>query len=315
MPGRKRLKFPELNALGQRMMQRDIRDTALYQEAEALHRTLRRPATGRISDAAEVSTNGIQAVFAGTLVETLDGLPPTRICLTHLTTGDTRVLTFGPNVDRLPKFSPNGQQIAFLSDRRKAGDFQLYLLDPVGGGARATPSVDGWVEYLHWSPNGERILLGVAGHGADIAGGQGAVTSKQAIENLPSWMPAVETGDESYRWRRAWVYELGTERVCQVSPSGGNIWEAAWCGNEAVAAVVSAGPTEGLWYSAHLEIIEVETGKTREVYKPQDQLGWLATSPSGRHLAIVEALCSDRWIVAGDLRLSCWPVTGGLRRS
>jgi len=39
--------------------------------------------------------------------------------------------------------------------------------------------VEGWVEYLHWSPDGQRILLGVAGHGADVAGGQGAVTSKR----------------------------------------------------------------------------------------------------------------------------------------
>src|SRR5205807_1686910 len=97
----------------------------------------------------------------------LEGSPPTRICLTQLATGETRVLTFGPNSDRSPKFSPDGRHIAFLSDRLKAGDFQLYLLDPVGGAARPGPVVEGWVEYLHWSPDGKRILLGVAGHGAD----------------------------------------------------------------------------------------------------------------------------------------------------
>jgi dipeptidyl aminopeptidase/acylaminoacyl peptidase len=40
------------------------------------------------------------------------------------------------------------------------------------------------------------------------------------------------------------------------------------------------------------------------LYLPQkDQVGWPAASPSGRHVAIVEAVCSDRWIVAGDLLL------------
>lgn len=286
-------------------MQKDIRETSLYREAEALYKALRQPGTGQISDAAEVdvSPDGRTAVFAGTLMDTLEGALPTRICQVDLTSGGTRVLTFGPNTDRLPKYSPNVRQIAFLSDRHKAGDFQLYLLDSASDAARSTPHVDGWVEYLHWSPDGTRILLGVAGHGADIAGGQGAVAGQQVAEELPSWMPAVETGDESYRWRRAWVYELATDSVCQVSPADSNIWEAVWCGNQALAAVVSSGPGEGLWYSARLHIVELETGHSQEVYRPQDQLGWPAASPSGRQLAIVEATCSDRWIVAGELRL------------
>jgi len=230
-------------------MTNDIRESALYRESETLYAALRQPGTGQISDGAEVhaSADGKQAVFAGTLMEKLEtttAMPPTRICWVDLDCGETRVLTFGPNTDRLPKYSPDGQQIAFLSDRAKEGDFQLYLLDPEAGAARVTPAVEGWVEYFHWSPDGKRILLAVAGHGADIAGGQGAVTSTQVEQKLPSWMPAVETGDEGYRWRRAWVYELATKSVRLASPVSANIWEAVWCGNDAIAAVVSPGPGE-----------------------------------------------------------------------
>jgi dipeptidyl aminopeptidase/acylaminoacyl peptidase len=284
---------------------RDIRETALYREAEALYNTLRQPGTGQISDAAEIhaSPDGQYAVFAATIVDKLDGAPTTRVCQFDLTSTATRVLTFGPNTDRLPKYSPDGRQIAFLSDRYREGDFQLYLLDPIRGAARGTPHVDGWVEYLHWSPDGQRVLLGVAGHGADISGGQGAVTSKQVTQNLPSWMPAVETGTENYRWRRVWVYDLATDHVRQVSDAETNIWEAVWCGNDALAAVVSPGSAEGLWYNARLHVVDIATGISREIYKPKDQLGWPAASPSGKHLAIVEAVCSDRWIVAGELRL------------
>jgi hypothetical protein len=67
--------------------------------------------------------------------------------------------------------------------------------------------------------------------------------------------------------------------------------------------VVSPGPSEGLWYTARLTLIDLGAGDPRESYKPQDQLGWPAAAPSGKYLAIVEALCSDRWFVAGDLRL------------
>jgi dipeptidyl aminopeptidase/acylaminoacyl peptidase len=291
-------------------MQTDIRETALYREAEAMFNALRRPGAGQVTDATEINAapDGQRAIFSGTLIDKLEGSPPTRLCDVDLTSGEVRVLTSGPNTDRLPKYSPDGCQIAFLSDRHREGDFQLHLLDPHTGSVHAAASVAGWVEYLHWSPDGRRILLAVAGHGADVAGGQGAVASKRIAGDLPSWIPQVETGDESYRWRTLWVYELDTDRAHQVRSEGLNIWEAVWCGHGAIAAVVSAGPSEGLWYSAHLVLLELpEPGlplpSTREIYKPQDQLGWPAGSPSGSHLAIVEAVCSDRWIVAGELRL------------
>jgi hypothetical protein len=110
-------------------VQRDIRETALYRETEALYRSFRRPGSGLIADAMEISAHGQRAVFTGTLIDS-GNEAASRVCLTDLTNGDTRVLTFGPNTDRAPKLSPDGKQIAFLSDRRKAGDFQLVAQRP-----------------------------------------------------------------------------------------------------------------------------------------------------------------------------------------
>jgi dipeptidyl aminopeptidase/acylaminoacyl peptidase len=288
-----------------RASRQDLRNTASYQEAHDFYAAIRRPGTGQISDLVDVhaSADGKEAVFAGFIVDDLDGSTPTRICHIDLDSGQTRVLTFGPHNDRLPKFSPDGQHIAFLSDRHKAGDFQLYLLNPVTGPVRSMTHVDGWIEYLHWSPDGSRILLGVAGHGADLAGGQGAIASKAAKDGTPSWMPTVEAGDESYRWRRVWVFDLATRDVRQVGSSDRNVWEAVWCGNTALTAVVSPGPGEGLWYTARLALLNIGNDDWRDIYTPKDQLGWPAASPTGRTLAVVEAICSDRWLVAGDLRL------------
>jgi len=285
-------------------MQNDIRETALYREAEALYESVRQPGSGQISDATEihVAPGGKHAVFSGGLVDKLHDAPPTRICQIELATGETRVVTYGPNADRSPRYSPDGQYIAFLSDRATKGDFQLYLLNPNTGVARATPLVEGWVEYLHWSPDGKRILLAVAGHGADVSSHQGGVTRKQVPTDVPPWIPTIET-DESFRWRRAWIYELFTNTSHQVNAPLANIWEAAWCGNDAIVAVVSPGPGEGLWYGARLHLIDTRTGQSRALYEPADQLGWPAASPSGNHVAVVEAVCSDRWIVAGDLKV------------
>jgi dipeptidyl aminopeptidase/acylaminoacyl peptidase len=286
-------------------MKSDLRSTTLFEEARELYSAARQPGTGRITDAVEASASpdGTQAVFAGTLTDALEGKPQTRICLTDLSTGDTKVLTFGPNSDRSPKFSSDGRWVAFLSDRHKAGDFQLYLLDPVSGAVSPTSHLDGWVEYLEWAPDGTRILLGVAGYGAEVSTSQGAVASKQVDIGLPSWMPDVEAGDEAFRWRRVFVYHLESGFIGQASPDGLNVWESAWCGSSAIAAIASPGPSEGAWYGAGLHVIDIETGNAKEVYSARDQLGWPACSPSGRWIAVVEAVCSDRGAVAGDLRL------------
>ena len=284
-------------------MQRDIRSTELYDEAEEIYRRFRQPGTGQINDVTEVhaAPDGKHVVFAGTITDELDGTSLTRICRTNLATGDTQVLTFGPHADRLPKYSPDGQRIAFLSDRAKKGDYQLYVLDAESKAAHSTPAVAGWVEYLQWSPMGNRILLGVAGHGADVAGGQGAGKSRQLASDLPSWTPQVDTGDDAFRWRSLWIYDIENDTVRRIEAPGANIWEASWCGNDSIAAIVSPGAGEGLWYSATLRLLEVSSGESRLVHQPRDQLGWPAGSPSGTHLAVVEAICSDRGIVAGEL--------------
>lgn len=284
---------------------RDLRSTPLFREASALYAAARQPGTGQIFDAAElhVSSDGRRAVYSGTFADTLESSPLTRVCSLDLDRGDSHVLTSGPNNDRLPKWSPDGRWIAFLSDRRKAGNFQLQLFDVANATARPAYAVDGWVEYLHWSPGGTRILLGVAGHGADVAGGQGAVASKQLDEAPGSWMPRIETGLEAYQWRSAWIYELDSGRTRRLSNKDINVWEAAWCGDTAVVAVVSNAPGEGHWYSARLQLIDMATGRARDLYSPRYQLGCLAASQNGNHLSFVEAICSDRGIVAGEARL------------
>lgn len=285
-------------------MDKDVRGTERWTEIEELCRTLRRPGSGRIADALEidVAPDGTTAVFSALLMDRLEGAPQSRIARADLETGDVRILTLGPNSDRLARFSPDGGVVAFLSDRAAAGDFQLHLLDPRTGAVTATPPVDGWVEYLHWAPGGGRVLLAVAGHGADIAGGQGAVTSTRRDDEQPSWFPEIEAGDEDFAWRHAWVYDVETGEVARVSPEGVNVWEVAWAGDDALVAVVSPRPGEGDWYRARLELLEISGGR-RELYAPTDQLGLPAASPSGTRIAVVEAFCSDRWFVAGDLHV------------
>jgi len=285
-------------------MERDIRGTRLYREACKFCSDVRQPGRRRISDVAHVqaSPDGRYVAFTGTIAERIEEEPPTCIALTELATGATRLLTSVRGTDKLPKFSPDGRTIAYLSDQGNANGFRLELLDLQSGAARETVGIQGSIEQLQWSSDGARILLGVVGASAGGADIRSAGNPHGGDEPVPSWLPWVDPGGEESQRRSCWIYEVASDSLRLVVSGDCNTWEASWAGKGTLAVVASAGSSEGHWYSACLYIIDISTGRHREIYRPADQLGTPVVSPEGKCVAIVEGLCSDRGPVFGDLR-------------
>ncbi|MDJ1132086.1 S9 family peptidase [Streptomyces iconiensis] len=296
-------------------MDKDLRESATYAAVDDHLRKLHEPGFGTPHALREphLTADGRHVTVTGVVFDRLDGLPRTAV----YTCGDGRLvpLSSGTASARGAVFSPDGSTLAFLSDRGTPRNFQLHLLrsDRLGEAA-AAPTVPGSVEYAHWSPDGRQVLLGVAALGADLSGSQGSATvpatSAAAPGGTAEWQPLVETGDEDGR-RSLWLYSLDTGEVHQVSPEGVNCWEAGWCGAGHVLAVASEGADEDSWYQAALTLIGTADGSCRELFSSEVQLGLPAGSPDGRTAAVVQAVCSDRWLVAGDLFLI--DTTTGLR--
>src|SRR5215813_8199619 len=179
-------------------MERDLRDTLLYQEVAAYFAAIYEPGANWVSEGGTVtvSPDGRRAAFTGTVFHDLQSAPVTRVCLVDLVSGEMQQVAAAENSDRLPRWSPDGRKLAFLSDRAGAGNFQLYLLQPDGSGAaQAAPVLNGTVEYVHWSPTGRYILLGLAGFGADLAGIEGGGRTVGKPDELPAWLPEIETDE------------------------------------------------------------------------------------------------------------------------
>lgn len=275
------------------------------------------PGSGLCSDAEHlsISPDGTRLAFAGTFFSSLDTSPETRIGL--LDTGSSPQPKFIQNAggnDRQPKWSPCGQWLAFLSDRVQPGNFQLVVAAVESSvDILRTANIPGCVESLSWSPDGQKILLGVAGLGADLAGCQGGAKITSADEHLPHWMPEIDSGDAANLWRTVWIYQLANNQLRELPTPGINVWESDWLGNEGVLAVVSDGHSEGSWYQSRLVRIRVSDGSVHTLFQPQEQIGLPCANSSGSVAAIVEAVCSDRMIVAGQLNLIT-PETGEISK-
>jgi len=71
--------------------------------------------------------------------------------------GSPRQFTLGDHVDRYPRWSPDGEQIAFLSNRKDEKQFQMYLIPFRGGEARRLTDLQGDFAGFSWSPDGKRF--------------------------------------------------------------------------------------------------------------------------------------------------------------
>jgi dipeptidyl aminopeptidase/acylaminoacyl peptidase len=295
---------------------RDVRHTELYGKVCDYFGALNAVGQDRIVDAADIaaSADGQRVAFTGTLHQDLSRAPVTRVCLLDLASRQLTRVGAGDGSDRLPRWSPDGTRLAFISDRAEAGNFQLYLARGDGSEVRAAPPVDGIIEALQWSPDGQRILLLVAGFGADLAGCQGGNTtfSQPEASRLPAWMPSVDTGEAANLWRHVFVLRIETGQMIALPAEGINCWEATWVGDERIAAVTSRSHSEGSWYRAQLTSFDLRGGQSHVLFTPSDQIGVPAGSPAGRRIALIEAVCSDRMIVAGELKLIDAP-TGRVR--
>jgi len=286
-------------------MERDIRKTDTYLAVTEYYRALRAPGEDRVTDASDlaVSADGAVGAFTGHIVNDFETAPHSTICFVDMESGaQSRLSNSGANA-RLPRWSPNGEKLAFLAED-SPGNFQLFVGGARGDSAAIIEKLPGTAEYFHWSPNGKRILVGIAGFGADLAGCQGgATTVAKSDDGLPAWAPKVDTGDADNLWRDLYMIDLALGRATRLNPKGLNIWEACWLGDKRIAAVASDSHSEGSSYTARLIELEAEVGKPFEFFRHTHQIGVPAASPSGVHLALIEAVCSDRLILCGSLHL------------
>ncbi|UCG50892.1 MAG: S9 family peptidase [Candidatus Latescibacterota bacterium] len=111
---------------------------------------------GRVSDP-QISPDGKHVVFVVTYYCKETNKGNSDIFMIPIEGGEARQLTQNPGSDSHPRFSPNGEWIAFSSSR---GDqSQIWLLPAHGGEARQLTHVSTGASGPEWMPDGKHLIF------------------------------------------------------------------------------------------------------------------------------------------------------------
>lgn len=241
----------------------------------------------------QLSPDGAQVAFVLTRIEEEDLARPERDeagkpfprprykSAVYLSDGSApRQLTAGTARDHAPRWSPDGAQLAFISDR--AGKPQLFLLPLAGGEARQLTHFKTGAGEAKWSPDGRSLAFLSRGDALDLAPERGearVITHLRYKFNGAGFLP--DTPPSLYLLN----VESGEARALLTPET--EISDFVWKPDGSGLLFVAA-PDEraaALWED---EVFELQlTGERRQVTRWASALGALAPHPDGTRFAAV----------------------------
>ncbi|MDQ2946954.1 MAG: S9 family peptidase [Acidobacteriota bacterium] len=248
-------------------------------------------------------------------VVTVDRKANRRVTTVWLTPADgrgtPRQFTTGPS-SRSPRWSPDGQSIAFISTRTDITPAspasttkpQVYVLSMHGGEARRITNLENGVDSFQWSPDGSRL----------------ACTSKVRDSNAPVNKSGSDVRDylyPSYKFndtgwyddRRSHIFiaDVKTGAARQItSGAQRNDIDAQWSPDGGRLAFVSENTDRPVLQSNNVWVIAAEGGTPMRVsdeYGTDRSPRW---SPDGKRIAYVGALTAS-----DQAKLRIAPASGG----
>lgn len=218
-----------------------------------------------------------------------DGDPEIKVldlasCINQVGSCDStaRQITNNTATDWNPAWSPDGQWIAFSSNRD--GHFDIYMMRPDGSDVRRLTTGDADAFSPRWSPDGTQIAFHVQeGNSSDLyivsaaGGAPRQITSGAGLDLWPDWSPDgtklvyTSTKADPGGKRALFTIDLNTGSLARLTGGDSNHDDPAWSPDGTRIAYDSDQAGDGHF---DLYVLELATGEiTRLTDTPQNNVG------------------------------------------
>jgi dipeptidyl aminopeptidase/acylaminoacyl peptidase len=187
-----------------------------------------------------------------------------------------RQFTYSAKSESVPRWSPDGKQLAFFSNRDEDQQ-QIFLMSMSGGEGRAVTKGKRSVKTFEWSPDGTRIAL--------LA--PDAKTEEE--EKKEKDKDDAKVVDKDDKHARLWILDVATGETRALTKASWNFDELAWLPAGDHVAVKGTERPESDQYTERIYSVLVADGTMKELVAPHGPFGEVRVAPNGKTISYVGA--------------------------
>ena len=211
-------------------------------------------------------------------------------------TGD-RQITFGPEGESSPRWSPDGRYLAFTSSRPgPAKGNQVWLLDRSGGEASQLTAVKGRLQGFEWSPDSKRLALVIGDPDPESADDKADAAKPKAPKPIVIDRYKFKQDVQGYllsgRHSYIYLFDIATKKLDRLTSGKEDEAGPSWSPDGARIAFMSNRQEDpDRDPSSQLFVASATAGSTERALSPKTSHGGRGKaewSPDGKSIAFLE---------------------------
>jgi dipeptidyl aminopeptidase/acylaminoacyl peptidase len=187
--------------------------------------------------------------------------------------GSIRQFTFSAKTEISPRWSPDGQQLAFLSNRDE--EQRLYVMRADGGEATALTKGKQSVQHFAWSPDGKHISFLAPN------------AKTEAEEKKEKDKDDAHVSDKEDKRARLWLLTIATGEAKALTLPNWEIHEAEWDPSGSELMLIATDHPESDQETNRIFSFRLSDNSMTQVLAPRGPFAEIRVAPDGKTMAYI----------------------------